>query len=1479
MVALNFAAPMKLTSIAVSARFTRQLSFLDALPDRVCNAPVAITDEIGHAWLSFAPGTARTRRPSTTVAAIAAHESDEAAIDAAARHAIAPIVANEARPRSGEHTPPPARSVGGQCSPRGAQVFMIEREAHVTLALEDALLVATGDSDEYLVHLAACDWRRERPLLIRGEMDINCLARLTFKPYAHQVRNLVTFSRRAPVALLADDVGLGKTVSAGLILTELMARNYVKRALVICPKSLVDTQQWQGELENKFNLRVLDLAQALGPGRGDRGVTVVSYETARSRIDDLANGGFQMVLIDEAHRLRRLHSSANNPPKFATAIRDALESRSFKYVLLLTATPIQNCLWDLYSLIDFLVGARGHPHPLGSRDDFKAHFLGANKTQAIELNLRAKPRFNAVVRDYIARTGRNDANLAFPSREVRLLSVEATAIEAALIQLVRDSIDKINALSESSLLLGLMSSPRAFLVQLENMVQRNPDLGAMLRITQQLGARDAPSAKLGALMSVIGTLQAERPLDWRVVVFTGRKETQGLIADMLLREGIPHGLFRGGAGKTNAAAVAGFTAEPPTVRVLVLTDAGNEGLNLQAANVLVNYDLPWNPMVLEQRIGRVQRLGSRHGSVVIFNLTVKGTVEEKVVQRLLRRLQMIGDSVGGLDAILSSAGSTEAENIEKSMHQLVIASLRGQDLEKEIVAQEQSWSEAHALYDENRERFSAHLAGSDALHSAGPEPPFLPFVEPRMTLRELVPAALRREGFETTEVSPGRFGVRARGGKQQFIVTGEPVGEEVQSGDIVYALGERDFESLTQRWAARSAALVRDIATTDAALRAIVEAWCAALGGATLLSLERGAVEAAFQGEIELIARASVDHDTYERPLPIVIHPAGHHALTPAVTAAAPTRPGGVRASQCVADLQRRVEASVAADPSIAEFRRFYEQRRDEDLRRVEAGSKAAQRIHATLTPTVKASVVGVSGVRYEIVEVRIRAQIDQAIHAAHLRLVPATGQVIEEPERGRCASTSRSVPVGWLERCAESGQLVLSHLLVASEFSAQRALPELMAICVVSGKRMLHGELGVSDVSGARAHPSYLRTSPVSGRKGTIAELATCEITGVNVLNDELEQSQISGKLYRKDEKARSAVSGVEGHRAEFVQCAVTRLPLLLDECGRSDVSGKLVRKDLLVASDRPPHRRGLSSEMVACARTRRRLLRDEVAASAASGLVVDKLLLVASDRSGLLALPDELLTCPITGHRLLRAETEKCAVTGIRVDIGQLQASEVSGLRVLPDQLARCAITRKQALPSELVECDLTGARVLPSTTEQCSVSGLRARRDRMVKSVVSSLYLAPGSEVRSVISGLPMAPSEVFRCAWSGDTILPGEAKQCALTGAGLSPRTLNAAGELGVLRLLLNDPTGGEDAATSLAWLKPLNEGSLAGAHQLRRLVSPTGEKVVFVAEVKRFLFWQSTVGFTTSMPAPGATPRLFGKLAIGKRKSGTWERTA
>src|SRR5207237_9414316 len=129
--------------------------------------------------------------------------------------------------------------------------------------------------------------------------------------------------------------------------------------------------------------------------------------------------------------------------------------------------------------------------------------------------------------------------------------------------------------------------------------------------------------------------------DWRLVAVTLRKETQDAIGRVLLSEGVSVDFIRGGSPHANQSTVERFRAEPPKVNVIVSTDAGAEGVNLQAGNVLVNYDLPWNPMVMEQRIGRIQRLASKHENVVVVNLVIANSVEERVVGRLLEKLQAV----------------------------------------------------------------------------------------------------------------------------------------------------------------------------------------------------------------------------------------------------------------------------------------------------------------------------------------------------------------------------------------------------------------------------------------------------------------------------------------------------------------------------------------------------------------------------------------------------------------------------------------------------------------------------------------------------------------------------------------------------------------------------------------------------------------------------------------------------------------------
>jgi len=138
-------------------------------------------------------------------------------------------------------------------------------------------------------------------------------------------------------------------------------------------------------------------------------------------------------------------------------------------------------------------------------------------------------------------------------------------------------------------------------------------------------------------------------------------------------------LINGDSGERNQRTIAKFKKALPEIHVIVSTEAGSEGVNLQAANVLVNYDLPWNPMIVEQRIGRIQRLASEHASVCICNIILRGTFEEYIVGRLMEKLQLASHAIGDIEALLEAAGMNEQNEdglpFEEMIRQLVIASL------------------------------------------------------------------------------------------------------------------------------------------------------------------------------------------------------------------------------------------------------------------------------------------------------------------------------------------------------------------------------------------------------------------------------------------------------------------------------------------------------------------------------------------------------------------------------------------------------------------------------------------------------------------------------------------------------------------------------------------------------------------------------------------------------------------------------------
>jgi superfamily II DNA/RNA helicase len=289
-----------------------------------------------------------------------------------------------------------------------------------------------------------------------------------------------------------------------------------------------------------------------------------------------------------------------------------------------------------------------------------------------------------------------------------------------LISVVAKPIQSLNRLSQISILQALVSSPHALLSQLKQMARNRTIPDGLAETVEQVVGRIRLTSKLKGLATLVDNLRAEQPERWRAVVFTTRRETQTTIEAFLTARGITCGLINGDSGERNQRSIAKFKKSLPDVHVIISTEAGSEGVNLQAANVLVNFDLPWNPMVVEQRIGRIQRLASEHASVCIFNIILRGTFEEYIVGRLMEKLQMASHAIGDIEAILQSAVDGDDEDstadgtgfVEK-IRELVVASLAGKDVETATKLTEKSISDGKAELEIQEKNIDTLLGGMD----------------------------------------------------------------------------------------------------------------------------------------------------------------------------------------------------------------------------------------------------------------------------------------------------------------------------------------------------------------------------------------------------------------------------------------------------------------------------------------------------------------------------------------------------------------------------------------------------------------------------------------------------------------------------------------------------------------------------------------------------------------------------------------------
>jgi superfamily II DNA or RNA helicase len=1014
------------------------------------------------------------------------------------------------------------------------------------------------------------------------------------------------------------------------------------KILVVCPKLLMP--QWKEELETKFGIPGVeavgnDLVKAKVPDGG--GAIITTYQSARMYLEALSQAGFEMLILDEAHKLRNLYGT-NQPPQVAERFRDALANRMFKYVLMLTATPLQNRLWDIYSLVDLLSVARGHQNPFGSEGVFARTFIGDDRTQARRLAANMRDSFRSIVYGYMSRIRRADANLHFPERVVQLHKVDPVPEELELIKAISSAIQSLNRLSQISILQAVISSPHALLAQLKKMAANGTVPQSLATRVEEIVSRISITAKLRGLASLVDKLRIEQPEQWRLVVFTTRRETQTTIESFLQTRGVTCGLINGDSGERNQRTIAKFKKTSPEIHVIVSTEAGSEGVNLQAANVLVNFDLPWNPMIVEQRIGRIQRLASEHASVCICNIILRGTFEEYIVGRLMEKLQLASHAIGDIEALLEAAGMNEQNEdgipFEEMIRQLVIASLAGKDVDEATKLAEKSIAQAKIELESQEKNIDAMFGKME--DAAGEEIPYpnLPNVARSMGAQEFVLAAMTSFRTPLTLESEGVY-IAQHDGKIDRICF-----QDVHSSNaVLYRPGTPAFSRLVTRMVDTGLHRALDLDEKPASkAQEMAKEWVESFEG-NFHSIQISETLRSFAGTATVRVRATVGHDSYERLVDVNVSP-DEHWVPAGLTGASPiTDP--VKNPEAVGVNSGSVVEKATQDPGVSEFCRFYLDRRTQELTAAGADARRRKKVEDDFTPRLDTTLVGMDGtVRRQI---RLKTLFDlgsEHEYDSSIAVIPADSKR-KCPELFRCSVSQKVAPAECFARCGISGLSVLKHLLVSSEVSDRAALPEFIEQCAATGKRALQDELEESSVTHQKILKTILKTSDLSGKRAEPRFFAKCEFTGALALNNELETSQVSEKQYRKDRQQRSIVSGKTGYRDEFVQCAETGQPLLPEEAEKCDVTGKTVVPGVLLTCE-------------------------------VSGKKVVPALIDRSAVTGRRALKEFFVSSSISGARTLRQESVASAV----------------GKYCLPTEAKVCMWSGRKIHPDDLRTCDLT-------------------------------------------------------------------------------------------------------------------------------------------------------------------------------------------
>ena len=494
------------------------------------------------------------------------------------------------------------------------------------------------DAEEYIHQRLFLDHIAELVAQVRRDPARHPLRRSLLKaellPYQ---LDGIAFAAGVGRAILADDMGLGKTIQ-GIGVAELLRREAdIRRVLIVCPASL--KSQWRSEIHRFSNL---DCQLVLG-GAAERArqydngcfFTICNYEQVLRDILPIERASWDLIILDEGQRIKNWEAKTSRVIK-------GLRSR---FALVLSGTPLENHLDELFSVVEFIDDRRlGPAFRFFNRHrvvDEKGKVLGYKNLA--ELRERLKP--------ILLRRTRASVMRDLPPRSTEVMHIAPTEeqldLHGAHLRIVSSIVRKpyINEMDllrlRKALLMCRMAADSTFLVD-----------------KQEPGY----STKLTALSDLLDALLAED--DRKIVLFSEWTTMLGLIEPLLKRRGADYVRLDGSIPQKKRQPLVQCFQKDPTCRAFITTNAGATGLNLQAANTVINVDLPWNPAVLEQRIARAHRMGQKR-PVQVYILVTEGTLEENLLGTLSAKHDLalaaldVDSDVDALDLV---SGASELKN-------------------------------------------------------------------------------------------------------------------------------------------------------------------------------------------------------------------------------------------------------------------------------------------------------------------------------------------------------------------------------------------------------------------------------------------------------------------------------------------------------------------------------------------------------------------------------------------------------------------------------------------------------------------------------------------------------------------------------------------------------------------------------------------------------------------------------------------------